>query len=130
MNKVILTNGRLTKDVELKEANGLQIARFTVAVKRQFKKDEVDFINCVAFGKRAETINTFFKKGSLIALEGRIQTGKYEKDGQMIYTIDVVVDNFEFPMQDKKEGNDKNKTNNFMDDLTPVDNDGEEELPF
>lgn len=130
MNKVILTNGRLTKDVELKEANGLQIARFTVAVKRQFKKDESDFINCVAFGKRAETINTFFKKGSLIALEGRIQTGKYEKDGQMIYTIDVVVDNFEFPMQDKKEGNDKNKTNNFMDDLTPVDNDGEEELPF
>lgn len=130
MNKVILTNGRLTKDVELKEVNGLQIARFTVAVKRQFKKDEVDFINCVAFGKRAETINTFFKKGSLIALEGRIQTGKYEKDGQMIYTIDVVVDNFEFPMQDKKEGNDKNKTNNFMDDLTPVDNDGEEELPF
>lgn len=130
MNKVILTNGRLTKDVELKEANGLQIARFTVAVKRQFKKDEADFINCVAFGKRAETINTFFKKGSLIALEGRIQTGKYEKDGQMIYTIDVVVDNFEFPMQDKKEGNDKNKTNNFMDDLTPVDNDGEEELPF
>ena len=128
MNKVILTNGRLTKDVELKEANGLQIARFTVAVKRQFKKDEADFINCVAFGKRAETLAKFFEKGSPINIEGRLQTGSYEKDGVKHFTTDVIVDNFEFIAGSKKVEN-KNDNNMSFDDLTPVSGD-EEELPF
>ena len=117
MNKVILTNGRLTKDVELKEANGLQIARFTVAINRQFKKDEADFISCVAFGKRAET-----------NIEGRLQTGSYEKDGVKHFTTDVIVDNFEFIAGSKKVEN-KNDNNMSFDDLTPVSGD-EEELPF
>lgn len=128
MNKVILTNGRLTKDVELKEANGLQIARFTVAVKRQFKKDEADFISCVAFGKRAETLAKFFEKGSPINIEGRLQTGSYEKDGIKHFTTDVIVDNFEFIAGSKKVEN-KNDNNMSFDDLTPVSGD-DEELPF
>lgn len=128
MNKVILTNGRLTKDVELKEANGLQIARFTVAVNRQFKKDEADFINCIAFGKKAETIEKFFKKGSPINIEGRLQTGSYEKDGVKHFTTDVIVDNFEFVASSKKVEN-KTENNMSFDDLTPV-NEIDEELPF
>lgn len=128
MNKVILTNGRLTKDVELKDANGLQIARFTIAINRQFKKDEADFISCVAFGKRAETLAKFFEKGSPINIEGRLQTGSYEKDGVKHFTTDVIVDNFEFIAGSKKVEN-KNDNNMSFDNLTPVSGD-DEELPF
>lgn len=128
MNKVILTNGRLVKDVELKGTIAFQIAKFTVAVNRQFKKDEADFINCVAFGKKAETIAEFFKKGSPINIEGRLQTGSYEKDGVKHFTTDVVVDNFEFVASSKKVEN-KTENNMSFDDLTPV-NEIDEELPF
>lgn len=128
MNKVILTNGRLVKDVELKGTIAFQIARFTVAVNRQFKKDEADFINCVAFGKKAETIEKFFKKGSPINIEGRLQTGSYEKDGVKHFTTDVIVDNFEFVASSKKVEN-KTENNMLFDDLTPV-NEIDEELPF
>ena len=132
MNKVILSNTRLVRDVDVKVSNGLAIAKFTVACNRTFNKEKSDFINCVAFGKRAETIAQYFTKGSLINLEGRIQTGFYEKDGQKIYTFEVVVENFEFPQGNKKE----NKTNNQVekkledilgDDLIVADDD---ETPF
>ena len=97
MNKVILI-GRLTKSPELKYAAGSEraVTRFSVAVNRPMKKDEADFINCVAFGKTAETIGQYLEKGSPIALEGRIQTGSYEKGEQTVYTTDVIVDRFEF----------------------------------
>lgn len=132
MNKVILSNTRLVRDVDVKVSNGLVIAKFTVACNRTFNKEKSDFINCVAFGKRAETIAQYFIKGSSINLEGRIQTGFYEKDGQKIYTFEVVVENFEFPQGNKKE----NKTNNQVekkledilgDDLIVAD---DEETPF
>ena len=128
MNKVILTNGRLVKDVELKGTIAFQIARFTVAVNRQFKKDEADFINCVAFGKKAEIIEKFFEKGSPINIIGRLQTGSYEKDGVKHFTTDVIVDNFEFVASSKKVEN-KTENNMSFDDLTPV-NEIDEELPF
>lgn len=128
MNKVILTNGRLVRDVELKGTIEFQIARFTVAVNRQFKKDEADFINCVAFGKKAETIEKFFKKGSPINIEGRLQTGSYEKDGVKHFTTDVIVGNFEFVASSKKVEN-KTENNMLFDDLTPV-NEIDEEFPF
>ena len=132
MNKVILSNTRLVRDVDVKVNNGLVIAKFTVACNRTFNKEKSDFINCVVFGKRAETIAQYFSKGSSINLEGRIQTGFYEKDGQKIYTFEVVVENFEFP-QGNKNGN---KTNNQVekkledilgDDLIVAD---DEETPF
>lgn len=132
MNKVILSNARLVRDVDVKESKDLVIARFTVACNRTFDREKSDFINCVAFGKRAETIAKYFSKGSSINLEGRIQTGFYEKDGQKRNTFEVVVENFEFPQGNKNE----NKTNNQVekkledimgDDLIVVD---DNEIPF
>ena len=80
MNKVILI-GRLTKDPELRFAagSGMAIGRFTVAVNRQFKKDETDFINCVAWGKTAETISQYMTKGRQIAVSGSIRTGSWKR---------------------------------------------------
>lgn len=98
MNKVVLL-GRLTKDVELRySANGeTAIARFTVAVSRRGKKDEADFIQCKAFGKTAELIEKYFRKGSQICIVGRIETGSYDdKDGKKVYTTDVICEDFDF----------------------------------
>lgn len=97
MNKTILI-GRLTKDPDLRFAagSGKAVTRFSLAINRPMKKDEVDFINCIAFGKTGETIAQYMTKGSQIALEGRIQTGSYEKDGITRYTTDIIVDRFEF----------------------------------
>ena len=103
MNKAILL-GRLTRDPELRFAagSGTAVSRFNIAINRQFKKDETDFINCIAFGKTAETISQYFTKGKQIGVVGRIQTGSYDKEGTKVYTTDVIVENFEFV--DKAEG--------------------------
>ena len=101
MNKVVLV-GRLTRDPEVRStSSGSNTARFTVAVNRNFKnKDgqyDADFVSCVAFRNTAVFVSRFFKKGSMIGLEGRIQTGSYDAhDGSKRYTTDVVVDNVEF----------------------------------
>src|SRR5574344_2188425 len=108
MNKVVLI-GRLTKDPELRFAagSGTAVSRFTVAVKRQFKKDEADFIGCVAFGKTAETISQYFTKGRQIAISGSIRTGSYDaQDGSKRYTTDVAVDSFDFIESGNREGSD------------------------
>ena len=98
MNKVILI-GRLTRDPELNFAagSGTAVTRFSLAVTRPFKKDETDFINCIAFGKTGETIAQYLTKGRQLAVTGSIRTGSYDaKDGTKRYTTDVVVDSFEF----------------------------------
>ena len=98
MNKVILI-GRLTKDPELNFAagSGTAVTRFSLAVTRPFKKDETDFINCIAFGKTGETIAQYLTKGRHLAVTGSIRTGSYDaKDGTKRYTTDIVVDSFEF----------------------------------
>ncbi|MGL5633887.1 MAG: single-stranded DNA-binding protein [Sarcina sp.] len=97
MNKVILI-GRLTKDPDLRFAagSGKAVTRFTMAVNRPMKRDEADFISCIAFGKTGETIAQYLTKGRQLAITGNIRTGSYEKDGQMRYTTDVIVDSFEF----------------------------------
>ena len=94
--------GRFTADVDLKYTNnGMAIADFSLAVDRN--KEETDFIRCKTFGKTAENIANFFKKGDLIAVNGSIQTGKYvNKDKKTVYTTDVVVDTFAF-LQPKNE---------------------------
>ena len=107
MNKVILV-GRLTKDTELLTAGENQYVRFNLAVGRRFKNAneeyEADFISCVAWNKTAELINKHFKKGSGIALSGRIQTGSYDADdGSKRYTTDVIVEEITF-VESKKEG--------------------------
>ena len=126
MNKVVLV-GRLTKDPELRYAAGSDVAvcKFTVAVNRM-KKDEADFINCVAFNKTAETIAQYLTKGRQIAIAGHIQTGSYLKDdGAKVYTTDVVVETFEFC--DSSNKNSSSSNNSIDDDITPVD-DGD--MPF
>lgn len=101
MNKVILT-GRFTRDPEVRYTNdGTSIARFSVAVNRKFAKEgsdqKADFLNCVAFGKSAEFIEKYFRKGMKADLSGRIQTGSYtNKDGVKVYTTDIVVEEIEF----------------------------------
>lgn len=129
MNKVILI-GRLTKDPELNYAagSGTPVTRFGLAVTRPFKKDETDFINCIAFGKIGETIAQYLTKGRQLAVTGSIRTGSYDaKDGTKRYTTDVVVDSFEFigSGQGNNQGNAPN--NNFYDDMVPVD---DEPMPF
>lgn len=94
MNNVTLL-GRVTKDFAgTKTDKGLVIARNSLAVNRP--KEGADFINIVAFGKTAETLSKFVKKGNRVLIQGHIQTGSYEKDGKKVYTTDVVVDRFEF----------------------------------
>lgn len=129
MNKVILI-GRLTKDPELNYAagSGTPVTRFGLAVTRPFKKDETDFINCIAFGKIGETIAQYLTKGRQLAVTGSIRTGSYDaKDGTKRYTTDVVVDSFEFigSGQGNNQGNVPN--NNFYDDMVLVD---DEPMPF
>lgn len=103
MNKVILM-GRLTKDPEVRYSQGEQataIARYTLAVDRRFRRDgdqqTADFIGCVAFGRLGEFAEKYLRKGTKVVVTGRIQTGSYtNKDGQRVYTTDVVVEECEF----------------------------------
>lgn len=130
--------GRLTKDPELNFAagTGIAVTRFTLAVTRPFKKDETDFINCIAFNKRAEAIAQYLTKGRQLAVTGSIRTGSYDaKDGTKRYTTDIVVDSFEFIGSSKSNDNQgSNSFNqdsfggmNFEEDMTPID-DGD--MPF
>ena len=113
MNKVILM-GRLTRDAEVSYSQGdasTAVARFSLAVDRRFKRDgddqSADFINCVAFGRTGEFFERFGRKGTKFLVEGRIQTGSYtNRDGQKVYTTDVVVENGEFA--ESKSSNDSN----------------------
>lgn len=102
MNKVIEI-GRLTKDPEIRYSQGANatcVARYTLAVDRKFKQEgqpNADFINCIAFGKLGEFAEKYLHKGVKIAVTGRIQTGSYKsKDGNTVYTTDVVVEEQEF----------------------------------
>ena len=102
MNKVILM-GRLTRDPEVRYsqgANATAVARYSLAVDRRFKRDgepTADFINCVAFGRTAEFAEKYFRQGLKVVVTGRIQTGSYtNRDGQKVYTTEVVVEDQEF----------------------------------
>ena len=102
MNKVILM-GRLTRDPEVRYSQGASqtsVARFSVAVDRRFKREgepDADFFNCTAFGKQAEFIERYLHKGTKVVLCGRIQNDNYtNKEGQMVYSVRVMVDEIEF----------------------------------
>ena len=136
MNKVVLV-GRLTRDPEVRStSSGSNTARFTVAVNRNFKnKDgqyDADFVSCVAFRNTADFVSRFFKKGSMIGLEGRIQTGSFDaQDGSKRYTTDVVVDNVEF-VGGRNEGSSSVPSNNSYMDMPasdPIDMMPEYDIP-
>ena len=142
MNKVILM-GRLTRNADVRWTQGQDqkaIARFTMAVDRKVTKNNdpnqqtADFVGCVAFGKTAEFLERYGNQGVKFALEGRIQTGSYvNKDGQKVYTTDVVVESLEFAENKRsQEGGQGNQNRNtdpdgFMNIPDGVD---DEELPF
>ena len=143
MNKCTLV-GRLTRDPEIRYSQGenaTATARFSVAVNRRFKNSDgnydADFINCVAFGKSAEFVEKYFKKGMAIGLTGRIQTGSYtNKDGQKVYTTDVVVEETEFV--ESKGASSADNSNNSRpapsatnnNDFMSIPDGVDEELPF
>ncbi|MEK9196867.1 single-stranded DNA-binding protein [Ureibacillus sp. FSL E2-3493] len=111
INRVVLV-GRLTKDPELRYSpSGIAVCRFTVAVNRTFSNQqgerEADFIGCIAWRKQAENLANYMKKGNLIGVEGRIQTGSFEgQDGNRVYTTDVVADSIQFlePRSNNSDG--------------------------
>ena len=135
MNKVVLV-GRLTRDPEVRtNSSGVSSARFTVAVNRNYRNRDgqydADFVSCVAFRNTAEFIGKFFKKGSMIGLEGRIQTGSYDaQDGTKRYTTDVAVDNVEF-VGGRNEGGAMPSNNSFADisSSAPIDVMPEYDIP-
>ena len=143
MNKVILM-GRLTRDAEIRYSQGessTAIARFSLAVDRRFRRDNdeqtADFINCVAFGRTAEFLERFGRKGTKFVLEGRIQTGSYtNKDGQKVYTTDVVVEDTEFVESKGASSADNSNTSRPApsaannNDFMSIPNGVDEELPF
>lgn len=95
--------GRICRDPELRTNGDTTVTKFSVAVDRRFKKDEADFISCVAFGKTAEFIDKYFSKGNRIGITGEWRSGSYtNKDGNKVYTNDCVVTTAEF-VESKKE---------------------------
>lgn len=137
--------GRLTRDPEIKYSQGATataIARFSLAVDRRYKRDgepNADFINCIAFGKTGEFIEKYGYKGTKFVVEGRIQTGSYtNKEGQRVYTTDVVVENVEFA-ESKNASSGGNNNDGYIGQHPGTANDGfmnipdggiDEELPF
>lgn len=145
MNKVILM-GRLTRDPDIRYTQGnepMAIARYTLAVDRKVRKENeanADFISCVAFGKNAEFAERYLRQGTKIVVEGRIQTGSYtNKDGQKIYTTDVVVESTEFAESKSSGSSTEGSTRSYMappsdgpapDGFMDISDGMEEGLPF
>lgn len=117
INRVVLT-GRLTKDVELSYTpTGVPSARFTLAVNRTFKTEgqpEADFINIQVWRKQAENAANFLNKGSLVGIDGRIQTGSYEgQDGKRVYFTNVVADSVQF-LEPRNTSDSSNSASNYQ----------------
>lgn len=136
--------GRLTKDPDVRYSQGEKttaVARYALAVDRKFKRDgeaSADFINCIAFGKNGEFAEKYLRKGTKIVVVGRIQTGSFtNKDGQKVYTTDVVVEEHEFAESKKVSSENSENTNNLSNSF-PTGKDGfmnipdgiDEEIPF
>lgn len=143
MNKVILM-GRLTRDPEVRYSQSnepMAIARFSLAVDRRGSRNgdgqAADFISCVAFGKQGEFVEKYLRKGTKIALTGRIQTGSYtNKDGVKVYTTDIVADEMEFAESKNSSSNQdsdmhtQGRMNQSSDGFMDIPDGLDEELPF
>ena len=137
MNKVIEI-GRLVREPEIRYSQGANttcVARYTLAVDRKFKQEgqpTADFINCIAFGKLGEFAEKYLHKGTKIAVVGRIQTGSYKnKDGNTVYTTDVVVEEQEF-CESKSQSNSQPQPTPSNDNswMSIPDNLDDSSLPF
>lgn len=142
MNKVILM-GRLTRDPEVRYSQGANqtaVARFSVAVDRRFKREgepSADFFNCTSFGKQAEFVEKYLHQGTKVVLVGRLQNNNYtNKDGQMVYNMQVLVDEIEFAESKNASsgstdgGNRSQVANNYGDGFMNIPDGIDEELPF
>lgn len=125
MNKAILM-GRLTKDPETRYKDSMAISRFTLAVDRR-QKDEADFFNCTAFGKQGEFVEKYLKKGTKVALTGRIQNDNYTgKDGNKVYSVQIICEEIEFAESKKSDSPPAPAPDNFVSVPDGIDAD----LPF
>ena len=137
--------GRLVRDPDVRYSQGdksTAVARFSLAVDRRFKREgepQADFINCVSFGRSAEFAEKYLRKGTKIAITGRIQTGSYtNRDGQKIYTTDVVVEEQEFAESkatsagnaDSRPADRPSPSNASSDGFMNIPDGIDEELPF
>lgn len=140
MNKWI-GMGRLTRDPEIRYTQGndpMCVARYTLAVDRRVKKDgqdNADFIPCVAFGKGGEFVEKYCKKGTKLAVSGRIQTGSYtNRDGQKVYTTEIVIEEQEFAESKAAQSGQQNtqpaKAEEGMDGFMNIPEGLDESLPF
>ena len=134
--------GRLTKEPDIRYggANNTAVARITLAVDRRFKQEgqpTADFINCLAFGKRAEFLEKYCQKGTKLVVEGSWQTGSYtNKDGQKVYTNECLIENCEFAESKNASGNNNGggntpaQNNSAGDGFMNIPDGIDEELPF
>ncbi len=143
MNKVILM-GRLTRDPDIRYTQDTMcIARYTLAVDRMGKKQEgqptADFINCVAFSKAGEFVEKYVKKGTKLAVTGRIQTGSYKnKNGETVYTTEVIIESQEFAESKNTHGNaadnpentPQQKSSEGLDGFMNIPDNLDQQLPF
>lgn len=132
MNLVILM-GRLTRDPEVSSsASGTTFARYSIAVDRKFKKEgeaEADFFNCTSFGKQAEFVEKYLKKGTKIVVSGEIQNNNYtNKDGQKVYDVRIMVHDVEFA--ESKNSDSKTESKDSKYDFINIADSVLEELPF
>lgn len=129
MNNVVIF-GRLVKTPEISNAS-VSLCRFTLAVDRYSKDgNTVDFINCIAFSKRAETIVKYCEKGQLLGIRGNIKTGSYEKDGIKKYTTDIIVEEIQFAAKSNNtENNTKKESNVYENEYEKIEDDYDE-VPF
>lgn len=132
MNKVI-EMGRLTREPEVSSSNsGTTFARFSIAVDRRFKKEgepDADFFNCTAFGKTAEFVERYLKKGTKVLVTGRLQNNNYtNKEGQKVYDVRIMVEEIEIA-ESKKDNNQSTQDTQGTDFLNVPDG-LVEELPF
>jgi len=135
MANIVILMGRLTKDPDIRRGEGTSlVAKYTLAVDRRFaNKDgqrETDFISCVAFGKAAEFAEKYMKKGTKMLVTGRIQTGSYtNKDGQKIYTTDVVAEDQEFA-ESKGSSTSNAEPSGSDDDFMNIPDSVKDDMPF
>ena len=131
MNEVILI-GRLTRDPEIRTAqDGLTIARYSLAIDRQTKEKQADFFRCVTFGKNAEFVERYLKKGTKVAVTGRLQSGSYtDRDGRKVYTVEVVTENHEFVESKAAAERNEQQIETSADGFMNIPDGIDEELPF
>lgn len=132
INNTVLV-GRLTKDIDLRyTSSNIAYAKFTVAVNRTYAEAngerKADFITCIAWRNQAENMAKYVGKGSLIGIEGRIQTGQYEKDGITHYTTDIVCNSVQF-LESKQQSTEQNQVYNDIHKDKPSVEDNTQ-LPF